>query len=212
MSEDKMISLEFKATLNQLRKPLPEKLIKQRDGGGGSKLDYIEWTTASDVLDEWVGHYEVDLGKVVVVESADIVMLEVGITINGERRVGVGSNSISNLTKGGKPAPGCAFTNAYAQAFKRAAASWGIARTLYQDEDAQTIIRENDLKVRDLVTKLITIADDRGYTDAKLSSVLEKKYKEPNPFRLTLGQLTDAIKGFTGLPAKPKLVKVEEVA
>lgn len=197
------ISQEFKEILNSLRAPLPEKLIKKRKQGG-TDIDYIEWTTASDVLDEKVVNYQVDIAK--VIEMGDYVMIEVGITINGERRANVGSEKLSH--KGfGDP-----FTNAYAQAFKRAAASWGIARTLYQDEDAQTIIRENDIKVRDLVTKLITIADDRGYTDSKLSSVLEKKYKEPNPFRLTVGQLNEAITGFTKLPAKPKEVEATQEA
>ncbi len=182
---------EFKEMLEKLRTPLPNKLIKQRMQGG-SEIDYITWTTASDILDQYVSNYTVDIGKMLVL--GDYVVIEVGITINGERRANIGSEKLSH--KGyGDP-----FTNAFAQAFKRAAALWGLARNLYQEEDVSTIIKDNSLKVKEKGRELVEVAFRRGYDDERLFMQLLKKFKEPNPFKLTLEQLTTAIEGISKLP------------
>lgn len=188
---EKPQGLELKEILSKLRIPLPAELIKQRKQGG-SIIDYIEWTTALDILDEYVGNYSVDISK--MFEIGGYVVIEVGITINGERRANIGSEKLSH-TGFGDP-----FTNAFAQAFKRAAASWGIARGLYQDKDANVIIKDNELQIRDLVSELIHVSALRGYDDEKLSMQLERKFKEPNPYKLTVRQLEQAITGISKLP------------
>lgn len=55
MSDVKNIVMDPKA-IEVFKRPLPKELIKQRDGGGGKKLDYIGGETAIELLNEGFGY------------------------------------------------------------------------------------------------------------------------------------------------------------
>jgi hypothetical protein len=136
MTEEKQLSLipemdnvlDFTATLKELRKHLDPNLVRQREGWRGrdgkvKMVDYIEWHTVADILDEtapnWA-HRIKDIRK-----FDDIITVTVAITIDGVTREGIGTGA-SRTEKGIKKAEH--------DALKRAAVKFGIARDLYKKE------------------------------------------------------------------------------
>lgn len=119
---------QFKDTLSELRKGVPPDLIRQRPGarlkdGSTQMFDYIEWHTATDILDEaapgW-SHSIKDLRPI-----GELVAITVAITIDGVTREGIGTGRADSDT---------GIKKAEHDALKRAAVKFGVARDLYKKE------------------------------------------------------------------------------
>lgn len=120
--------LDFTVTLKELRKNLDPNLVRQREGWRGRDgrvkiVDYIEWHTVADILDETAPNWEHRIKD--IRKFDDIITVTVAITIDGVTREGVGTGS-SRTEKGIKKAEH--------DALKRAAVKFGIARDLYKKE------------------------------------------------------------------------------
>lgn len=118
----------FTSTLKELRKNLDPDLLRHRKGGRGSDgnartIEYVEWHTVADILDEtapnW-GHAVKDIRSV-----GDFVIVTVAITIEGVTREGIGTGSARSEM---------GIKKAEHDALKRAAVKFGIARELYRRE------------------------------------------------------------------------------
>lgn len=120
--------LNFSSTLKELSNSVDANLIKQKPAridrnGQPHKVEYVEWHTVADILDEhaadW-GHSIKDIRPI-----GDIVTVTVAITINGVTREGIGTGRASSET---------GIKKAEHDALKRAAVKFGIARELYKKE------------------------------------------------------------------------------
>src|SRR5690242_19301592 len=112
--------------LSALSQPLPETAIRQRvgwrDGSGRERMiDYIDWHTAADILDEVCPDWSHEVRDVAVI--GDLVAVTAAITIKGITRCGVGVDS-ALYERGIK--------GAEHDALKRAAVKFGLARSLYR--------------------------------------------------------------------------------
>jgi len=120
--------LNFSTTLRELRKHVDPHLVKQRAGwrdryGNVQMVDYVEWHTVADILDEtapnWA-HTVKDIRQV-----GDFMTVTVAISIGGVTREGIGTG-LAQSEMGIKKAEH--------DALKRAAVKFGIARDLYRKE------------------------------------------------------------------------------
>lgn len=127
--------LEFSARLRQLKRHVAPDLVKQREGwrdrnGNVQMVDYIEWHTVADILDEaapsWA-HTVKDIRQI-----GDLITVVVAITIDGVTREGIGT---------GPARSEIGIQKAEHDALKRAAVKFGIARELYKNE-SEAIERE----------------------------------------------------------------------
>ena len=91
--------LDFGETLRELRKNVDPSLVRRREGwrdrnGNVQMVDYVEWHTVADILDEtapnWA-HTIKDMRQV-----GDIMTVTVAITIDGITREGIGTGSALN--------------------------------------------------------------------------------------------------------------------
>ena len=124
--------LEFKATLRRLKSKVDPDLVKQREGwrdrdGKVRMVDYIEWHTVADILDDiapsW-GHSVKHIERI-----GSIAIVTVAITIDGVTREGVGTGAADSEA---------GIKKAEHDALKRAAVKFGIARELYKNESDAT--------------------------------------------------------------------------
>lgn len=121
--------LEFSATLRELRKHVDPNLVRQREGwrdrnGRVQMVEYIEWHTVADILDETAPNWEHSIKDMRTFDN-NILAVTVAITIDGVTREGIGTGSV-NSEMGIKKAEH--------DALKRAAVKFGIARDLYRKE------------------------------------------------------------------------------
>jgi hypothetical protein len=112
--------------LSALSQPLPETAIRQRvgwrDGSGRERMiDYIDWHTAADILDEVCPDWSHEVRDIAVI--GDLVAVTAAITIKGVTRCGIGVDSA--LDERG-------IKGAEHDALKRAAVKFGLARSLYR--------------------------------------------------------------------------------
>ncbi|HEY0426974.1 MAG TPA: Rad52/Rad22 family DNA repair protein [Pyrinomonadaceae bacterium] len=133
--------LNFTSTLKELRKNVDPELVKQREGwrdrnGNTHYVDYVEWHTVADILDETAPNWSHSVKD--VRQIGDIFTVTVAITIDGVTREGLGTG-IANSELGIKKAEH--------DALKRAAVKFGIARDLYKKE-SDTIEREGAIPVQ----------------------------------------------------------------
>jgi hypothetical protein len=133
--------LNFTSTLKELRKNVDPELVKQREGwrdrnGNAHYVDYVEWHTVADILDETAPNWSHSVKD--VRQIGDIFTVTVAITIDGVTREGLGTG-IANSELGIKKAEH--------DALKRAAVKFGIARDLYKKE-SDTIEREGAVPVQ----------------------------------------------------------------
>jgi len=119
----------FRLLLNKLRRRIPKELIRQREQGG-EFLDYIEWTTAADIMDDVVGRWqnyiksvEVVGDKLIIIGGVKIKDPETGEWLSREN---VGIEKIATNSYGDVA------SNAFAMMFKRAIVLWGPGRELYK--------------------------------------------------------------------------------
>ena len=123
---------EFSARLKELKRHVDPELVKRREGwrdreGNVQMVDYVEWHTVADILDElapdW-GHSVKDIRPI-----GSLVTVTVAITIDGVTREGIGTG-LADSEVGIKKAEH--------DALKRAAVKFGIARELYKKEPEET--------------------------------------------------------------------------
>jgi len=112
--------------LSTLSQPLPEAIIRQRVGwrdpsGQERMIDYIDWHTAADILDEVCPDWSHEVRDIAVI--GDLVAVTAAITIKGVTRCGIGVDSA--LDERG-------IKGAEHDALKRAAVKFGLARSLYR--------------------------------------------------------------------------------
>lgn len=120
--------LDFGTTLNKLRKTVDPELVRKRQSHRGRNghvrmVEYVEWHTVADILDETAPNWEhaiKDIRKV-----GDILTITVSITIDGVTREGLGTGPAATET---------GIKKAEHDALKRAAVKFGIARDLYKRE------------------------------------------------------------------------------
>jgi len=141
--------LDFSATLQELRRNVDPRLVKQREGwrdrnGNVQTVDYVEWHTVADILDDVAPHWTHTVKD--IKEIGDIMTVTVAITIDGVTREGIGTGNAHNEM---------GIKKAEHDALKRAAVKFGIARDLYKKE-SDVIERGGSLASRD---------DDGGFPD-----------------------------------------------
>ena len=116
--------------IGDLKKPLPQRLLKTRRQGG-TELTYIEWFTAVELLDFYTNcNWSGEISKLEGVGNRVVITYRVTIhALDGDYvREATGSEVCDESFKGyGEPN-----TNAEAQAFKRAAAKFGLTLDLYK--------------------------------------------------------------------------------
>ena len=120
--------LDFSATLRELRKHVDPNRLRQREAwrdrnGNVRTVDYIEWHTVADILDETAPNWAHSVKDIRLV--GDFITVTVAITIDGVTREGIGTGS-ARTEMGIKKAEH--------DALKRAAVKFGIARDLYKKE------------------------------------------------------------------------------
>jgi hypothetical protein len=141
--------LDFSATLQELRRNVDPKLVKQREGwrdrnGNVQTVDYVEWHTVADILDDVAPHWTHTVKN--IEQIGDIMTVTVAITIDGVTREGIGTGNAHNEM---------GIKKAEHDALKRAAVKFGIARDLYKKE-SDVIERGGSVASRD---------DDGGFPD-----------------------------------------------
>lgn len=120
--------LDFSTTLRELRENVDPSLVRQREGwrdrnGNIRTVDYIEWHTVADILDETAPNWAHAVKDIRT--FGDIIAVTVAITIDGVTREGVGTGSAGSEM---------GIKKAEHDALKRAAVKFGIARELYKKE------------------------------------------------------------------------------
>ncbi|HEY2867561.1 MAG TPA: Rad52/Rad22 family DNA repair protein [Pyrinomonadaceae bacterium] len=134
--------LDFSTTLQELRRNVDPRLVKQREGwrdrnGNVQTVDYVEWHTVADILDDVAPHWTHTVKN--IEQIGDIMTVTVAITIDGVTREGIGTGNAHNEM---------GIKKAEHDALKRAAVKFGIARDLYKKE-SDVIERDGSLASRD---------------------------------------------------------------
>lgn len=115
--------------IKRMRERVPAEMISSRQQGGAN-LDYISWHDAADLLDDRIGDWSVEIREVGTLNGKIFVRL--AITIDGVSRENIGFEDEDK--EGAKQKYGDVFSNAWSMAFRRCAATWGLARHLYSDK------------------------------------------------------------------------------
>jgi len=128
-ADEARTSASFCDLLKRLSAPIPEEFIKQREGwrdrnGETHFVDYIEWHTVADLLDQIAPDWSHSVRA--IVQIGGIVAVTAAITIQGVTREGVGTGPAESET---------GIKKAEHDALKRAAVKFGMARELYQRDD-----------------------------------------------------------------------------
>jgi hypothetical protein len=155
-TENQSNVLDFSSTLQELRRNVDPKLVKQREGwrdrnGNVQMVDYVEWHTVADILDDSAPNWSHTVKD--IKEIGDIMTVTVAITIDGVTREGIGTGNAHNEM---------GIKKAEHDALKRAAVKFGIARDLYKKE-SDVIERGGSIASRD---------DDGGFPDQPIAKNL----------------------------------------
>lgn len=127
---------QMKALLEKLAEPVSEELIKTKPGikdrdGNEIQIRYLEWHTVVDILDRVNAEWETHIKEVGHINGQ--IYVRVALTIAGVTRENMGFEH-SATDSYGDP-----FSNAYAMALKRAAALFGVGRTLYRSSEKPSV-------------------------------------------------------------------------
>jgi hypothetical protein len=127
-TRNNVVAGKFASTLRNLHQNINPELVKQRDGwkdrsGNVHKIDYVEWHTVADILDEKAPNWTHTVKD--IKQFGNIITVTVAITIDGITREGLGTG-FADSEMGIKKAEH--------DALKRAAVKFGIARELYKKE------------------------------------------------------------------------------
>jgi hypothetical protein len=194
----------FESILASLSEPLPETVIRQRVGWRDSSgeerwVDYIDWHTAADILDQVCPDWSHEVREIAVI--GDLVAVTAAITIKGVTRCGVGVDSA--LDERG-------IKGAEHDALKRAAVKFGLARSLYskgQDKrksstpsggrqkssKEQKTSRENDGVTEKQLSAIYAIAKAKSL-DAQLESMALFKREPEQLTRSAASELIDHLR------------------
>ncbi len=120
--------VDFSSTLRDLRQSVDPLMIRQRaahrDNRGNTQMvDYVEWHTVADILDEHAANWEHTVKD--IRQIGDVVAVTVAISIDGVTREGIGTGRVGSET---------GIKKAEHDALKRAAVKFGVARELYKRE------------------------------------------------------------------------------
>lgn len=123
-----LMDVDFLKKLELLRQQVDPRLIKQREGwkdedGKSHYIDYIEWHTVADILDEKAPNWSHTIRE--IRQVGNFVVISVSITIDGVTREGIGTGLVNSEI---------GIKKAEHEALKRAALKFGIARYLYKKE------------------------------------------------------------------------------
>lgn len=134
-TRNNVVSGNFSNTLRNLHQNINPELVKQRDGwkdrnGNVHKIDYVEWHTVADILDEKAPNWTHTVKD--IKQFGNIITVTVAITIDGITREGLGTGYADSEM---------GIKKAEHDALKRAAVKFGIARELYKKE-SEAIERE----------------------------------------------------------------------
>jgi Rad52/22 family double-strand break repair protein/SWIM zinc finger len=134
-TRNNVVQMNFASTLRNLHQNINPELVKQREGwkdrnGNVHKIDYVEWHTVADILDEKAPNWTHSVKDVRPI--GNIVTVTVAITIDGITREGLGTGYADSEM---------GIKKAEHDALKRAAVKFGIARELYKKE-SEVIERE----------------------------------------------------------------------
>lgn len=127
-TRNNVVAGNFASTLRNLHQNINPELVKQREGwkdrnGNVHKIDYVEWHTVADILDEKAPNWTHSVKD--VRQIGNIVTVTVAITIDGITREGLGTGYADSEM---------GIKKAEHDALKRAAVKFGIARELYKKE------------------------------------------------------------------------------
>jgi hypothetical protein len=187
----------FEAILAALSEPLPETVIRQRVGWRDSSgeerwVDYIDWHTAADILDQACPDWSHEVRDITVI--GELVAVTAAITIKGVTRCGVGVDSA--LDERG-------IKGAEHDALKRAAVKFGLARSLYSKgkknkttaaaANRQKTARENDVVTEKQLSAIYAIAKAKSL-DAQLESMALFKCEPEQLSRSAASELIDHLR------------------
>ncbi len=127
-TRNNVVQMNFASTLRNLHQNISPELVKQREGwkdrnGNVHKIDYVEWHTVADILDEKAPNWTHSVKD--VRQIGNLVTVIVAITIDGITREGLGTGYADSEM---------GIKKAEHDALKRAAVKFGIARELYKKE------------------------------------------------------------------------------
>lgn len=127
-TRNNVVQMNFTSTLRNLQQNINPELVKQRDGwkdrnGNIHKIDYVEWHTVADILDEKAPNWTHTVKD--IKQFGNIITVTVAITIDGVTREGLGTGYADSEM---------GIKKAEHDALKRAAVKFGIARELYKKE------------------------------------------------------------------------------
>lgn len=127
-TKNNVVQMNFTSTLRNLQQNINPELVKQRDGwkdrnGNIHKIDYVEWHTVADILDEKAPNWTHTVKD--IKQFGNIITVTVAITIDGVTREGLGTGYADSEM---------GIKKAEHDALKRAAVKFGIARELYKKE------------------------------------------------------------------------------
>ncbi|MGB7069873.1 MAG: Rad52/Rad22 family DNA repair protein [Pyrinomonadaceae bacterium] len=141
---DKSNVVRFSDILRELRRNVEPHLVRHREarwhrGGKTKVVDYVEWHTVADILDEIAPNWAHTVKEINVIGS--IMTITVAITIDGVTREGIGTGSADSEM---------GIKKAEHDGLKRAAVKFGIARDLYKKEfdDIQSEAEMLDTAIR----------------------------------------------------------------
>jgi hypothetical protein len=123
------MTTDFRDILRRLGEPIPEEFIRRREGWRGQNgemrfVDYINWHTVADLLDEVAPDWSHSVRA--IVQIGELVAVTASITIQGVTREGIGTGPAKSEM---------GIKKAEHDALKRAAVKFGIARELYKHAD-----------------------------------------------------------------------------
>jgi len=123
---EKYDAVNWDGLLGLLAAPFPAEAHEKKKQGG-AQITFISWhhyvARLNEIAPDWSMETDIE-------EVGGKLLVKCSLTINGITRCNYGDEDV------GKDAFGTTITNAYAQAFKRAAAMFGVGLYLY-DEDAR---------------------------------------------------------------------------
>lgn len=203
MSATAVEEKSFEAVLASLSEPLPESVIRQRVGWRDSSgeqhlVDYIDWHTAADILDQACPDWSHEVRDITVI--GDLVAVTAAITIKGITRCGIGVDSALD-EKGIK--------SAEHDALKRAAVKFGLARSLYskgttrrktsstyesQSTEARTRSARNEDTVTDKQLSAIYAIAKAKSLDAQLESMALFRSEPEKLSRSAASELIDHLR------------------
>lgn len=192
-----------------LAEPFPAAVVKQKSKGG-TRIAFVPWHHYVRRLNALVGSGW-SMGEPVVREIAGKLVLGVPVTILGVTRVNFGDEDE------GKDDYGTASTNAWAQAFKRTCALFGVGLDMYDkdgsgDAVVQQAQRTPEPTISDRISERIAQLADPAVTLTEKQNRVVKiaqavaDQKNPDPTHLAeavarLDALADEVLSLNGVSA-----------